>query len=54
VSAEQVALIPACAECDARWLPPDGERWVAYLTGDEPPEVVFYCPSCSEREFGDN
>ncbi len=19
---------------------------------DEPPEVVFYCPECAEREFG--
>jgi hypothetical protein len=35
VSAEQVALIAECAECDARWLPDDEERWSAYLTDDE-------------------
>jgi hypothetical protein len=23
----------------------------AYLTDDEPAEVVFYCPACAEREF---
>jgi hypothetical protein len=23
----------------------------AYLTGGEPPELVFYCPECAEREF---
>jgi hypothetical protein len=34
VSAESVALIPECAECDARSLPADEERW-AYLTDDE-------------------
>ncbi|HEY6607108.1 MAG TPA: hypothetical protein VIZ44_12200 [Gaiellaceae bacterium] len=50
--AGSVALIPACAECDARWLPADEERWVAYLTDDEPAELVFYGPECAEREFG--
>jgi hypothetical protein len=25
----------------------------AYLTGDEPPEVVVFCPECGEREFED-
>jgi hypothetical protein len=45
---------PACAERKAVWLPAD-ERWKAYLGGDnvnEPPELVFYCPECAEREFG--
>jgi hypothetical protein len=32
---------PSCAECDARWLPADEERWEAYLTDDEPPELAF-------------
>jgi ribosomal protein S27AE len=50
--AERIALIPRCAECGAHWLAADEERWRAYLGGDEPPEVVFYCPRCSEREFG--
>jgi hypothetical protein len=52
---QQVALIPRCAECEAHWLPADEEHWRAYLGCDdldEPPEVVFYCPDCSEREFG--
>jgi hypothetical protein len=34
-----------------RWLPADEQRWAAYLTDDEPAEVVFYCPACAEREF---
>jgi hypothetical protein len=53
VSAESVALIRSCAECEARWLPADVARWCAYLTDDEPAEVVFYCPDCAEREFRD-
>jgi hypothetical protein len=55
VSAEQVGLIPRCAECGAVWLPGDGDRWEAYLTDDdddEPPELAFYCLGCAEREFG--
>jgi hypothetical protein len=51
VSAEQVALIVHCAECDALWLPADEERCSAYLTDDEPAELVFYCPECAGREF---
>jgi hypothetical protein len=39
-----VAMIPKCAECPAVCLPADEERWSAYLTDDEPPELVFYCP----------
>jgi hypothetical protein len=52
VHVEPVALIPQCVECEARWLPADGERWSAYLTDDEPPELAFYCPDCRDREFG--
>jgi hypothetical protein len=53
VSAESVALIPQCAECGAAiWLPDDDERWQAWLTCDEAPELAFYCPNCAEREFG--
>jgi hypothetical protein len=52
MGAERVALIPQCAECGSVWLPVDAARWEAYLTDDEPPEIVFYCPSCAEREFG--
>jgi hypothetical protein len=53
MSAERVALIPSYAECPAVWLPADEERWPAYLTDDEPPELAFYCPECAERELGD-
>ena len=57
MSAERVALIPKCVECKAVWLPADQERWRAYLGCDEyldgPAEVVFYCPECAKREFGD-
>jgi hypothetical protein len=51
VSAEQVALIPECAECYRVWLPDDGDRWRAYLDTDD--ELVFYCPGCAERKFDD-
>jgi hypothetical protein len=40
-------------QCERPWLPVDDEDWSAYLTDDEPPEVVFFCPDCAEREFGD-
>ena len=53
MSAEQVVLIAECAECERPWLPADKSRWQAYLTDDEPREIVFYCVDCSEREFGD-
>jgi hypothetical protein len=33
VSAGQIAVIVHCVE--ALWLPPDEERWSAYLTDDE-------------------
>jgi hypothetical protein len=53
VDAQPVALIPHAAECEAHWLPADPNRWSAYLTDDEPLELAFYCPECSEREFKD-
>ena len=49
MSAEQVALIPRCAECGGAWLPDDEERWSAYFDTDD--ELVFYCPDCAVREF---
>ena len=49
---ESVALIPRCAECEAAWLPADEECWQAWLTDDDSAELVFYCPECAEREFG--
>jgi hypothetical protein len=32
-------------------VPADEKRWSAYLTDDEPAEIVFYCPDCAECEF---
>jgi predicted RNA-binding Zn-ribbon protein involved in translation (DUF1610 family) len=42
-----------CTECGESSRD-DAERWRAYLVDgdDEEDEVVFYCPSCSSREFG--
>jgi hypothetical protein len=51
MSPEGGAVSPQCAECGAIWLPVDEDRWEAYLTDDEPPELAFYCPKCAEREF---
>lgn len=34
-------------------MPVDADHSSAYLTDDDPPEVVF-CPDCAEREFGGN
>lgn len=39
-----------CEECRRPWLERP-ERWRLYLTDDEPPEAVPYCPSCAGREF---
>jgi hypothetical protein len=33
-------------------MPDDEERWQAWLTCDEPPELAFYCSECAGREFG--
>jgi hypothetical protein len=38
---EGVAIIPRCAECKAHWLRVDKARWQAWLTDDEPLELVF-------------
>jgi uncharacterized protein with PIN domain len=52
MSAEQVEPIRRCPECGRPWEPHETERWKAYLTDDEPPEVVVFCPDCAERQFG--
>jgi len=52
MSAESVAQMPQCVECDALWLPADAAHWLAYWIDDGPDEKLdFYCPECSEREF---
>jgi hypothetical protein len=54
VSTESIALIARCVECEVAWLADDVERWSAYLTDDESPELGFFCPECAEREFGES
>jgi hypothetical protein len=57
VSAESVAQILECAECGRPWLPADVERWAAYRAeepDEEQPLLMFFCPGCAEREFGDS
>jgi hypothetical protein len=44
--------IPRCAECEAHWLPADEERWQAWLTEDDPTELVFYCPPTPSASSG--
>jgi hypothetical protein len=41
---ESVATIPRCAECEAHWLLADEARSQAWLTNDEPSELVFLLP----------
>ena len=51
----QRADVVVCIECKRtsglRW-----QGWRAYRTDDPdldgPPTLTFYCPTCSEREFG--
>ena len=50
MSAEQVSLIPRCAECGEVRLPADEDRWKAYLDTDD--VLVFFCLDCAKREFG--
>lgn len=45
------ALAIRCVECGRPWLDA-AEHWRMYLTDDEPPEAVSYCPVCAAREFG--
>jgi len=39
-----------CQECRCSWLDPR-ERWRLYVTDDEQPELVPYCPYCATNEF---
>lgn len=38
-----------CAECGAD-APPAAEGWRGYL--DDEDQLCFFCPACSQREFG--
>jgi hypothetical protein len=54
MSAEQVGVIPLCEECRKIWRPGDHERRQAHWIDDGPDEkLVFFCPSCADREFRD-
>jgi hypothetical protein len=47
----EVAVTPVCAECGAVWMPNDSTRWRLRLDVED--ELVWFCPSCDEREFGE-
>jgi hypothetical protein len=49
-SAQSTQVIE-CIECCRQWEVPS-ERWRVYVTDENPPEAVAYCPACAEREFG--
>jgi hypothetical protein len=53
VDAEQLAQIPICVECGLVWWPDTEDRFTAWWTDDESPELAFYCSECSERQFGE-
>jgi hypothetical protein len=40
-----------CIECARLWDVPT-ERWRVYVTDDDPPKAIPYCPACSAEEFG--
>ena len=40
-----------CLECGRDWTE-RSERWRLYLTTEDPPTSLTYCPACGEREFG--
>jgi hypothetical protein len=48
----RVSLVLVCAEC-GRESAAGAKGWRAYLTGDDPPGVAIFCPSCAKREFGE-
>ena len=47
----QVAQTPTCAEFAELWLSAGGDRWKLHFEVDD--ELVWLCPECDKREFGD-
>jgi hypothetical protein len=47
---DPVVALTRCIECEREWSN-RGERWRLYLTDDDSPELVLYCPACASREF---
>ena len=46
--------VVGCVECRRVWHFLNSERWRAYWIDDSPEEkLLFYCPGCAERKFGD-
>jgi hypothetical protein len=39
-----------CLECKRLWVDLS-ERWRVYLSCENPPETLTYCPDCARREF---
>ena len=54
MSADQVALIPQCQECQRVWLPSDLDRWHTYgIRSGFDDWVAFWRPEGAVREFGE-
>ena len=51
-SAEPLVKGLVCVECGREWVGPVERCWRVYLTDDDPPLPLTYCPVCAEREFG--
>jgi hypothetical protein len=39
-----------CLECGRFWIE-TSEHWRMYLSAEEPPRPLTYCPDCARREF---
>jgi hypothetical protein len=39
-----------CLECGRAWVE-ESERWRMYLSREDPPRPLTYCPDCARREF---
>jgi hypothetical protein len=50
---EGVAIIPAAPNVRRTGCRLTASAGQAWLTDDEPPELVFYCRECAQREFGE-
>jgi len=50
--AENLTLVEPvrCLECGRSWLDV-WERWRIYLSSENPPQPLAYCPDCAQREF---
>jgi hypothetical protein len=51
VPVEEQGRTLVCEECGAT-ADERAAGWRIYLTAEDPPEPLVYCPQCAEREFG--